>query len=400
MLRVRTRSKLSWPSGWRTTLHEFARRSDGRFSYRVVDPERFPNVATQMSVEQWPVVVFEDVDSGRRRNVPATANPEQDFLTALLLVTGLGQKSIYILEGYSAWDPSSLDADARQGLGFARGGLAADGYAVGTINLLREPAIPADAAAVVVVAPVEDLGERDGAAIEEYLEGGGQLLALLEPNPPPTWSGIAARWGIDVLDGYVIDPASHVAGTPSTPLIGPDNYVATDLSGEIGLTFFPGLAPLWLVRPPEAMPTVLELKPVALVSNSSFGSIDPEKTAPFASDVRGPFLVGAMVRAYGPVDEVPLPGAEAGPVTTVVVFGDADFVSNRYFYAFSNSDLFLNVVNHITGDDALISVRAKPVVFREMAMTPREYAFVRYTGWLLLPLLVVVAGLVAWWRRR
>ena len=33
------------------------------------------------------------------------------------------------------------------------------------------------------------------------------MLALLEPDPPSTWRDLIARWGIDVLDGYVIDLA-------------------------------------------------------------------------------------------------------------------------------------------------------------------------------------------------
>ena len=90
----------------------------------------------------------------------------------------------------------------------------------------------------------------------------------------------------------------------------------------------------------------------------------------------------------------------SAPITTVGIFGDADFISNRYFYAFSNSDLFLNAVNHMIGDEALISIRPKPTVFREMAMNPRELEVVRYTGWFLLPLLVALLGCVVWWVRR
>ena len=108
-------------------------------------------------------------------------------------------------------------------------------------------------------------------------------------------------------------------------------------------------------------------------------------------------MVGVIARVRGPVDR-PVPAS--APVTTVGVFGDADFVSNRYFYAFSNSDLFLNTVNHIAGDDALVSIRPKPTVFREMAMTPRELEIVRCIGWFLLPLLVALFGSAVWWVRR
>ena len=121
--------------------------------------------------------------------------------------TGIGSSSpsFYILDGYSPWEPSNLDADARHGFGFASRGLTNDGYAVRTLNLVQNPSVPDDAAAVVVAGPALDLGATDATALNEYLEGGGRMLALLEPDPPSTWRDLIARWGIDVLDGYVID---------------------------------------------------------------------------------------------------------------------------------------------------------------------------------------------------
>lgn len=379
-------------------LREFERRSDGRFSYRVVDPERFPDIAYDKGVVRWPAVVFENTASGVRQTVVGSSNPEQDFLTALLVVLGLGQKSVYVLDGYSAWDLTNQDdPDASQSLGFALRGLEGDSYGVGILNLIENPRIPDDASLIIAPAPDHDLGIEDGAALNAYLEGGGRLLALLQPNPPDSWRALIARWGIDALGGYVIDPDSHVAGSEWAPLVGTEGYLAADVASGASTTFFPSLAPLWVVRAPENMPTLVELQPLALTSEDSFASDTVGRVRRLPTDLPGPFMVGAIVRARGPVDR-PVPAS--APVTTVGVFGDADFTSNRYFYAFSNSDLFLNAVNHMIGDEALISIRPKPTVFREMAMTPRELEVVRYTGWFLLPLLVVLLGSVVWWVRR
>ena len=379
-------------------LHQFERRSAGQFSYQVIDPERFPDIAYGKDVTRWPSVVFENTMSGARQTVVDTSNPEQDFLTALLVVLGLGQKSVYVLDGYSAWDLTEQNnPDAPQALGFALRGLERDSYSVGILNLIEDPRTPDDASLIIAAAPDHDLGIEDGTALNAYLEGGGILLALLQPDPPDSWRALIARWGIDALGGYVIDPDSHVAGSESTPLISNEGYLAADVAGEASTTFFPGLAPLWVTRAPENMPTLVDLKPIAVTSESSFASETAERVRRLATDLRGPFMVGVIARVRGPVDQ-PVPAS--APITTVGVFGDADFISNRYFYAFSNSDLFLNTVNHMTGDEALVSIRPKPTVFREMAMTPRELEVVRYIGWFLLPLLVALLGSVVWWVRR
>lgn len=379
-------------------LREFERRSAGRFSYQVIDPERFPDIAYGKRVTRWPSVVFENTRSGASQTVVATSNPEQEFLTSLLVVLGLGQKSVYVLDGYSSWDLNDQNnPDAPQALGFALRGLESDSYKVGRLNLIEDPRIPDDASLIIAAAPDHELGTEDGMALNAYLEGGGRLLALLQPDPPDSWRALIARWGIDALEGYVIDPDSHVAGSEWVPLVGNDGYVSTDVSAGASTTLFPSLAPLWVTRAPENMPTLVELKPIALTSENSFASDTAERVRRLSIDVRGPFMVGVIARVRGPVDR-PVP--TSAPITTVGVFGDADFISNRYFYAFSNSDLFLNTVNHMAGDDVLVSIRPKPTVFREMAMTPRELESVRYIGWFLLPLLVALLGSVVWWVRR
>ena len=379
-------------------LREFERRSGGRFSYQVIDPERFPDIAYSKEVTQWPSVVFENANAGTRQKVVATSNPEQEFLTALLVVLGLSQKSIYVLDGYSSWDLTDQnDPDAPQTLGFALRGLEGDSYNVGVLYLIEDPRIPDDASLIIAAAPDHELGLEDGTALNAYLEGGGRLLALLQPDLPGSWRALIARWGIDALEGYVIDPDSHVAGSEWVPLVGNDGYATTEVTSEASTTFFPSLAPLWVVRAPEDMPTLVDLKPIALTSENSFASDRIERVRRLSTDLGGPFMVGVIARVRGPVDR-PVPAS--APVTTVGVFGDADFVSNRYFYAFSNSDLFLNTVNHIAGDDALVSIRPKPTVFREMAMTPRELEIVRCIGWFLLPLLVALFGSAVWWVRR
>jgi len=80
-------------------------------------------------------------------------------------------------------------------------------------------------------------------------------------------------------------------------------------------------------------------------------------------------------------------------------FGDVDFATNEFFYAYSNSDFLLNAVNWLAGDYNLISIRPKPVVFRELITTKQEFDFIRYSSLFLVPAAILFLGAVVWWRR-
>ena len=86
--------------------------------------------------------------------------------------------------------------------------------------------------------------------------------------------------------------------------------------------------------------------------------------------------------------------------TNMVVIGDTDFASNQYIANAKNGDLLVNSVNWLAEDYELISIRPKLRSFRELVLTSRERDLVRWTGWLLMPSLVGLAGVYMWWRRR
>jgi ABC-type uncharacterized transport system involved in gliding motility auxiliary subunit len=86
--------------------------------------------------------------------------------------------------------------------------------------------------------------------------------------------------------------------------------------------------------------------------------------------------------------------------TNMVVIGDTDFASNQFFASAKNGDLLVNSVNWLAEDFELITVRPKTPSFRELVLTQTERDFIRWSGWLLMPSLIGLAGVWTWWRRR
>ncbi|MFQ5860379.1 MAG: GldG family protein, partial [Dehalococcoidia bacterium] len=376
-------------------LSEFTRRSD-RFSYRSIDPDVDPVTAQRYSVIQYPTVVFEGTNSGRIHLVANPPMQEQDFLTALLISTGVEQKTVYLLTGHGERNANDVD-QGTQGFGYAVGGLQGDNYRVTTLNLRQAGEIPENAAAIIVAGPRRDMVEwevegevkREAELLHQYLRNGGRMVFLLDPGTPQSFRDLLEPWGIRAIDGTLMDIGSSVAGEPQTPLITRDRYnTDVPILGDLDDTFFPASVALEPALEPDEdqLPETISFIALTQTTGASWLTQEPERTQfDPTRDLLGLFSNVVLVNAVAPRGEEPLRDSEGNFLrASLVVFGDSDFATNKYFFAFSNGDFLLNAVNWLTGDVALISVRPKPQVFRELVLTRNELSFIRYSSWFLV----------------
>ncbi len=83
-----------------------------------------------------------------------------------------------------------------------------------------------------------------------------------------------------------------------------------------------------------------------------------------------------------------------------MVTGSSSWAANRFLGFNGNGDLALNAVNWLASDEDLISIRPKPQEDRRITMTRAQFNLVRATSQFMLPLMVVIAGTLVWWKRR
>jgi len=83
-----------------------------------------------------------------------------------------------------------------------------------------------------------------------------------------------------------------------------------------------------------------------------------------------------------------------------MVIGDGDFLSNTYLGNGGNLNLGLSLMRWLTRDDSLIDIPARPVSDKQLNLTPFSGILIALTFLVLLPLLLTLAGLAIWWRRR
>ncbi len=386
----------------RDLLTEYERRSD-KLTFRFVDPDARPTVARQLGVTSVPTIAF--ATSSRAVHVPlpppgTTINPsERDFTTALLIVTGQQQKKIYFLTGHGERDHD--DTTKPDGYGIAKAGLLSDNYAVDTLSLSTQemPTIPTDAAVIVIAGPKTDLSEAESNVLFSHLTKGGKILFLMEPNPPQTFKDLLFKYAVGFARGTAIDPASSLKEDHRSILLATGQFdTEEDITRQLNGMLLAGATEVH--RTIEKDKATLLVKPLLVTTEHSWQESDAlEEAFTPALDKPGPLQVGVLVSATAPN------GQEDSPIdpnnrTRIIVTGDADFGSNRFYAYRSNSDMFLNSVNWLAQDTQLISIRPKPVVFRQLVVNRNEWNVIRFSSWLLMPVAIAMVGAYVWWRRR
>ena len=377
-------------------LKEYQNHTD-QLSLRFIDADQQPDLARQYGITQYPTTAFESQDRFRlvgpqevvlQVGTEVAFEAEHPFTSAILEVTGTVQKKLYFLTGHG-------ETSTRNDYSFARESLLDNLYKVGNWDITDNLSIPDDAAALIMVAPRFTIIESEVEAIRTYLEAGGQLLLLTNPSPPTGVNQLLLKWGVKIEEGIVIDTAAYVAPNKDIPLVTGDR----DTFG-LPRVFFPGAT---AIIPEEEAEDSIQMLPLVWTSTESWLERDyqPDEEPEFneGTDRKGPLALGILLAA-APISDPESESSELAKLTRLIIIGDSDFASNEHFFDVNNSDLFLNAVNWLTEETEIISIHRKALPFRRLVVNPQEKNFIDYSSITLVPVLVLVAGGIIWWRRR
>jgi len=371
-------------------LTEYKNRTD-KISVEFIDPDEHPDQARQYGIMQYQTVVF--ANQNQRRIVPPqeiVERAENAFTSAILEVTGVVQKKIYFLTGHGE---SNINSTTARGYSAVRDSLRENLYRIETLDLLVSPSIPEDCTVLIIAGPQQSLISGEVDIIQRYLEEGGWVLVMINPDSPLEIRQLLSLWAIDIKDGIVIDPSSYLSPNIDNPSV-----PRTRNLFQLPATYFPGAT---AVIPQEEIPENIETIPVVWTSPESWleKDFDPNKEPELDEDIEQPgsLAIGAIITTVIPEgDDV----TGQVPGTRLAVFGDSDFASNQHFYNGDNGNLFLNSVNLLTTGKELISIERKVLPFRRLVIGPEAERFIYLSSISLLPVLMLLAAGIIWWRRR
>ena len=374
----------------RDLLAEYRTHTD-RLTVRSEDPELRPDLARRYRIGPTAAglgaVVFVGGAGQRQVFGPQIAfEAEHAFTSAILEVTGAKQRIVYFLTGHGE---SALSGDYAS----ARNGLRDHLFRVAPLDLLRSGGVPGDAAALVVAGPRQPISAGELTMLDEYLRQGGGVLLLLNPDPQEELRAWLRTWWLEVGGGALVDPAAHVTPHVDSPL------VARNRNGlQLNDLYFPGVT---AVLPLPGKPDEIDVVALAWTTPDGWQERRPITGAgpefDAGEDVPGPLAMGALLVRRPPGGDGE---DEANGTARLAVVGDSDFAADRHFHNGGNGDLFLTLVNRLAYGTEIISVDRKVLPVRRLVLSPEEARFLNLSSAGLLPLLVLIAGALVWWRRR
>jgi ABC-type uncharacterized transport system involved in gliding motility auxiliary subunit len=372
--------------------------------------DRYKNLSSKINVD------YEDVDKRRTQAIAAGVKAlptiaiqvgnkkeeaksltEEEISGALVRALKGGDRTVCFVLG--SGEHSADDTD-REGLSTAKTLVEKNNYKTQTVKMLPKPEIPKDCTILVVPGPKRDYIQLEVDALKNYVEDGGRALFMLDP--PLMFGGqqidenaglamVLSGWGVTLQKDLVLDLSGmgQVFGAgPEYPLVTAYESHAIVREMKDVATLFPITRSLEVKNGDKT--TVEKLFSTTADSFATTNLSSPE-IRQGKNDLKGPLVLGAA-GTY-------TTGKEAGNGRFVVV-GTSSFAINNFIGFNGNRDLFMNMLNWLSSDEDLISIRPKEPADRPLNMNARQVSLMFYSSVIGLPLLIVVMGVGVWWRRR
>lgn len=363
------------------------RNLNSKFKVNYVDPDKKPDVAKIQGMRNFGDII---IDSGVKKET-AKALTEEELTGALIRSLKTGARTVCFVEGSGE---HRISETTREGYSTLKDALEKNNYKTQIISLIEKPDVPKECNIVVVGGPKRDYLQPAADAIRNYVAGGGSAVinfdAVLDlpdqkMGDTPNLSALVAGWGITTKGDVLIDlgSASRLFGQLS-PVVGSyESHAITRVMTD-NASVFP------LARTIEAKSPAEKLFSTSEGSYSLTNPKLPMKEADLDKGAKGPFPVGAAAMIGT--------GPTAG---RVVVLGSSNWMANFMLSApIANRDLALNVMNWLTSDEELISIRPKEPEDRRLTVTGGALRVMFLVSVIGLPLFVILSGVSVWWRRR
>ncbi|NGZ98596.1 MAG: hypothetical protein CV089_21175 [Nitrospira sp. WS110] len=382
---VFTREKDPGYQAFKERLESY-RQASTKLSVEFIDPEKEPKMAQNYGIFRTDTAIFESDE----QTIRVTSPSEVELTGALIRISKDSKKRIVFVEGHSEL---SVEDKERNGLSIAKEALIRQGYDVGTVSLLKESAVPDNTSVLVLAGPRRSVLKDEQDRIRAYVEKGGHLLVLADPDTQTGLESLLAHWGLGLGPGVLVDLQDRLAQGDLTALLVrtfTEHEITQDLTSAV-------LFPLSRhVTFDEEVGKDWDFVPLARTSPNSWAETNMQGRVVSLSekeDVKGPL---PMAAALAPKQAL----KEGEPRQAIAVIGNSTFVSNAFFNFPGNSDFFLHTMGWLAEERDLISIAPREPALHPFTPNPTQERTLIYIQVVFLPLMTLLTGIIVWRKRR
>lgn len=255
-----------------------------------------------------------------------------------------------------------------------------------TLNWAEMPAIPDNSDLLVIASPRVDLLPGEISILHDYLEQGGHLLWLTDPDSPIP-GGLDEYLGIERLPGTIVDVSAKLYGIDDPSFVLVPKYPGHPVTQNLQtMTLFPAAAALQSLEESLFDSDVLLKSSVkSWTETGTLAEFDAD-----SEEREGPLSFAYALNRQ--IDET--------TEQRIIAIGDGDFLANAYLGNVGNLELGLRMINWLLRDDRYVAIPVKSAPDRHLQLTPLSVTLMGFGFLLILPLVLLMSGWLIWYRRK
>jgi ABC-type uncharacterized transport system involved in gliding motility auxiliary subunit len=375
---------------------------NGKLTYEEVSLVKKPSLANQYKVTQYSTVVFvidgktqlvnpSDLYAQDQTTGTESFNGEQKFTQAIVNLSTDKKHLVYLVTGHGEYTSATASSFTQS--------LQLEGYEAKDLNLVGDATIPADAEALILLAPQKDLGDAETKVLQEYLKGKGKIMFALNLAPAmdkwKNWYAIMNTLGIKNQLSLAIEKNSK-AGDAFTIVPEYGTHEITDKLVQQNLVaIFPDALGLTADTANADYQSTVLLKTTAdsfgKTNITRFTTQEPLTQAEVeekATDPKGPLDLAFAIQ-----DKESKPKA--------IVIGNGYLFDNELLNQYGNHDFVMNSLGWLQEQKNQLTIRPRQLdVPQQIMISPSQSRVIQYTTLIIIPLMILLLGGGIWWRRR
>jgi hypothetical protein len=323
---------------------------------------------------------------------------EQALTNGMIALLSPERLKVYFLQGHG--EPTIGE---RTPLSVFKDYVERQNVSVAPLSFASLDAVPADCAALILIAPQFDVEEREATILEKYWKEKGRLLVLLDPKvKTPRLTSLLKQAGVIPVDDRVLRTVRLPFATgilrDVTAEFLPKNAITKRMAGINIL--LPGATQSLDIGDAQAQAAGVQIWPLIRASDEFWGETDyvtdDKKGVRYeeGKDFGQPLYV-ALAAARGGVndDRVEVESAK------LIAVGSCEFALDAALNQ-QGLDFLLSSTNWLLDRGQFTGVMPKTVRHFSLNLTDAQLGSIAFYTMVVMPGIAALAGLLVWWRRR